>query len=40
MASEPFATHRKKIATMIDRTAPGIYELVYEAGSIESPVVE
>jgi heme-degrading monooxygenase HmoA len=40
MASEPFATHRKKLSTMIDRTAPGIYEVVYEAGSIESPVVE
>jgi len=39
-ASEPFVTHREKLATMIDRTAPGVYEVVYEAGSIESPVVE
>jgi heme-degrading monooxygenase HmoA len=40
MASEPFAAHRAKLATMIDGTAPGVYEVVYEAGSIESPVVE
>jgi heme-degrading monooxygenase HmoA len=39
-ASEPFAAHRDKLSTMIERTAPGVYELVYEAGSIESPVVE
>jgi heme-degrading monooxygenase HmoA len=39
-ASEPFIAHREKLATMIDRTAPGLYEVVYEAGSIESPVVE
>jgi heme-degrading monooxygenase HmoA len=40
MASKPFAAHREKLSTMIDRTAPGIYEVVYEAGSIDSPVVE
>lgn len=40
MASEPFAAHREKLSTMIDRTAPGVYEVVYEAGSIESPAVE
>jgi heme-degrading monooxygenase HmoA len=40
MASEPFVAHRAKLATMIDRTAPGVYEVVYETGSIESPVVE
>jgi heme-degrading monooxygenase HmoA len=39
-ASEAFVVHREKLATMIERTAPGVYELVYEAGSIESPVVE
>ena len=39
-ASEPFAAHREKLSTMIERTAPGVYELVYEGGSIESPVVE
>ena len=39
-ASEAFVVHREKLATMIERTAPGDYELVYEAGSIESPVVE
>jgi heme-degrading monooxygenase HmoA len=39
-ASEAFVVHREKLATMIERTAPGVYELIYEAGSIESPVVE
>jgi len=39
-ASQAFVVHREKLATMIERTAPGVYELVYEAGSIESPVVE
>ncbi len=39
-ASEAFIAHRGKIGTMIERTSPGVYELVYEAGSIESPVVE
>jgi heme-degrading monooxygenase HmoA len=39
-ASEAFVAHREKLATMIERAAPGVYELVYEAGSIESAVVE
>ena len=39
-ASESFAAHREKLSTMIERAAPGVYEVVYEAGSIESPVVE
>ena len=39
-ASEPFAAHREKLSTMLERAAPGVYEVVYEAGSIESPVVE
>ena len=38
--SEAFVVHREKLSTMIERTAPGVYKLVYEAGSIESPVVE
>ena len=40
MASATFAAHREKLSTMINRAAPGIYEVIYEAGSIESPVVE
>jgi heme-degrading monooxygenase HmoA len=39
-ASEPFVAHREKISTMIERAAPGIYEVVYESGSIEFPLVE
>jgi heme-degrading monooxygenase HmoA len=38
--SEAFIAHRNKISTMMERTAPGIYEVVYESGSIEFPVVE
>jgi heme-degrading monooxygenase HmoA len=38
--SEAFTAHRDKISTMMERTAPGIYEVVYESGSIEFPVVE
>jgi len=38
--SEPFVAHRDKIAPLFERTAPGIYEVVYESGSIELPVVE
>ena len=39
-ASEPFLAHREKLSTMIERAAPGTYEVVYESGSIECPVVE
>jgi heme-degrading monooxygenase HmoA len=39
-ASEPFAAHRDKISTMMERAAPGVYEVVYESGSVDFPVVE
>lgn len=39
-ASPSFAAHREKLSTMLESAAPGVYELVYEAGSIASPVVE
>jgi len=39
-ASEAFVAHRDRISPLFERTAPGLYEVVYESGSIELPVVE